>query len=236
MGCICSKSAEEEAQPVESLQKPLPVASVVHNKTPNQFVSIKKDESFTVTAPGKPKEGSFSRNNSHSSSSGASSRPKKSGMTQTAPMPQYMEESGPIMHNQSLRTSGPIMHTQSHKMSAQLAPAPSDKKSGPLVQPQTQGKRTEGHVRSATVGLSAGADNELTVEEVHDVDPSGDAIGFSGEHVIAGWPSWLTEVAGEAVHGWLPRRADSFEKLNKVEYLIFLLLSIFQLLHSEAIY
>lgn len=226
MGCICSKSAEEEAPAVESLPKAVPVVPVtVPNKTLNHFVSIEKDESSTTTAAPKQKEGSFSRNNSHSSSSRARSRPKENGTTQAPPMPQYMEDSdrkksGPIMHNQSLRTSG-LIHVQSQKKSGQLVPVASNKKSGPLVQPQTQGKRSGGHVRSATVGLSGGASNELIVEEVHDVDPSGNAIGFSGEHVIAGWPAWLTEVAGEAVHGWLPRRADSFEKLNKVEYLSF---------------
>ncbi|KAJ6776291.1 CELL DIVISION PROTEIN KINASE [Salix koriyanagi] len=36
-----------------------------------------------------------------------------------------------------------------------------------------------------------------------------------GEQVAAGWPSWLAAVAGEAIKGWLPRRADSFEKLDK---------------------
>ena len=30
------------------------------------------------------------------------------------------------------------------------------------------------------------------------------------------WPVWLTEVAGEAIRGWAPRRADSFQKLAKV--------------------
>ncbi|KAL0917675.1 hypothetical protein M5K25_012754 [Dendrobium thyrsiflorum] len=40
--------------------------------------------------------------------------------------------------------------------------------------------------------------------------------GFSGEHVAIGWPAWLINVAPEAVNGWLPRRADSFEKLNKI--------------------
>ena len=39
--------------------------------------------------------------------------------------------------------------------------------------------------------------------------------GFSGDHVIAGWPSWLTSVAGEVVNGWLSRRADTFERLDK---------------------
>lgn len=37
-----------------------------------------------------------------------------------------------------------------------------------------------------------------------------------GEQVAAGWPSWLSAVAGEAIDGWIPRRADTFEKLDKV--------------------
>ena len=37
-----------------------------------------------------------------------------------------------------------------------------------------------------------------------------------GEQVAAGWPAWLAAVAGEAIKGWVPRRADSFEKLDKV--------------------
>ncbi|KAL6205736.1 hypothetical protein ACLB2K_022989 [Fragaria x ananassa] len=37
-----------------------------------------------------------------------------------------------------------------------------------------------------------------------------------GEQVAAGWPSWLAGVAGEAIKGWIPRRADSFEKLDKI--------------------
>lgn len=40
-----------------------------------------------------------------------------------------------------------------------------------------------------------------------------------GEQVAAGWPAWLANVAGEAINGWLPRRADSFEKLDKVCFL-----------------
>ncbi|KAL2244118.1 UNVERIFIED_CONTAM: putative serine/threonine-protein kinase [Sesamum indicum] len=36
-----------------------------------------------------------------------------------------------------------------------------------------------------------------------------------GEQVAAGWPSWLSAVAGEAINGWTPRRADSFEKIDK---------------------
>lgn len=31
-----------------------------------------------------------------------------------------------------------------------------------------------------------------------------------------GWPSWLLAVAGDAIHGWTPRRANTFEKLAKI--------------------
>ncbi|XP_042021701.1 probable serine/threonine-protein kinase At1g54610 isoform X1 [Salvia splendens] len=37
-----------------------------------------------------------------------------------------------------------------------------------------------------------------------------------GEQVAAGWPSWLVAVAGEAILGWVPRKADTFEKLDKI--------------------
>ncbi|GAB4846426.1 hypothetical protein Ancab_025431 [Ancistrocladus abbreviatus] len=39
---------------------------------------------------------------------------------------------------------------------------------------------------------------------------------MEGEQVAAGWPNWLAAVAGEAIKGWVPRRADSFEKLDKI--------------------
>jgi cyclin-dependent kinase 12/13 len=31
-----------------------------------------------------------------------------------------------------------------------------------------------------------------------------------------GWPTWLVEVAGDAIKGWTPRRANTFEKLSKI--------------------
>ncbi|PPR90227.1 hypothetical protein GOBAR_AA30446 [Gossypium barbadense] len=39
---------------------------------------------------------------------------------------------------------------------------------------------------------------------------------IEGEHVAAGWPAWLSAVAGEAIHGWVPLRADSYQKLEKI--------------------
>ncbi|PIN22335.1 Cdc2-related protein kinase [Handroanthus impetiginosus] len=40
--------------------------------------------------------------------------------------------------------------------------------------------------------------------------------GMRGEQVAAGWPSWLSSVAAEAIKGWTPRSADSYEKLHKI--------------------
>lgn len=51
---------------------------------------------------------------------------------------------------------------------------------------------------------------------------------IQGEQVAAGWPSWLSAVAGEAINGWTPRRADTFEKIDKVN--CFLILPIFCIL------
>ncbi|MBA0699788.1 hypothetical protein Goari_001394 [Gossypium aridum] len=37
-----------------------------------------------------------------------------------------------------------------------------------------------------------------------------------GEQVAAGWPAWLSDACGEALNGWIPRRADTFEKIDKI--------------------
>ncbi|KAE8658291.1 putative serine/threonine-protein kinase [Hibiscus syriacus] len=39
---------------------------------------------------------------------------------------------------------------------------------------------------------------------------------MGGEHVAAEWPAWLSAVAGEAIHGWVPLKADSYQKLEKI--------------------
>lgn len=49
-------------------------------------------------------------------------------------------------------------------------------------------------------------------------------FGFShrsleAEQVAAGWPSWLSTAAGEAIYGWVPLRADAYEKLEKVPFI-----------------
>ncbi|KAG9158648.1 hypothetical protein Leryth_022002 [Lithospermum erythrorhizon] len=58
------------------------------------------------------------------------------------------------------------------------------------------------HTRSMTIDFASG--RILSVR------------GAKGEQSAAGWPSWLTAVAGEAIQGLLPRTAESFEKIEKV--------------------
>lgn len=49
-----------------------------------------------------------------------------------------------------------------------------------------------------------------------------------GEQVAAGWPSWLSAVAGEAINGWTPRRADAFEKIDKARgYYYYIVFTVF---------
>ena len=50
------------------------------------------------------------------------------------------------------------------------------------------------------------------------VDPRSIVNAAEGELIAAGWPSWLAGVAGESIKGWVPRRADTFEKLDKVSF------------------
>ena len=70
------------------------------------------------------------------------------------------------------------------------------------------------HQRRATMDLgSSGGHPEMTkiISIPH---------GSKGEQSAAGWPAWLSSVAGEAIKGWVPRRAELFEKLDKVSFLI----------------
>jgi hypothetical protein len=81
-------------------------------------------------------------------------------------------------------------------------------------------KRGGSHKRRATVA-DANSQEEIVGRTGINEDKGLDIVGgvptpFSGDHTAAGWPTWLSSVSAEAVRGWLPRRADSFEKFDKV--------------------
>uniref|UniRef100_A0ACD5ZES9 Uncharacterized protein n=1 Tax=Avena sativa TaxID=4498 RepID=A0ACD5ZES9_AVESA len=131
----------------------------------------------------------------------------------------------------------PVVHAVIRRSESTLKPRtqpvaapPAAEKKAPVVVIKSLNKSysTAGptHHRRATVDAAARNPVVASAEEddaaaaaaaaAADPDLLGVPQGFSGEHVIAGWPSWLTSVAGEVVHGWLPRRADTFERLDKI--------------------
>uniref|UniRef100_A0AA96NPG0 [RNA-polymerase]-subunit kinase n=1 Tax=Phyllostachys edulis TaxID=38705 RepID=A0AA96NPG0_PHYED len=104
-----------------------------------------------------------------------------------------------------------------------VAPAAEEKAAAPVVviasfnkSYSTAGAPTHHRRSTVDVGGRNPIDNADDAADPNLQVISGVPQGFSGEHVIAGWPSWLTSVAGEVVQGWLPRRADTFERLDKI--------------------
>ncbi|CAL1392181.1 unnamed protein product [Linum trigynum] len=62
---------------------------------------------------------------------------------------------------------------------------------------------------------SIGEIGEITFKsDVLQPQPSRRLVG--AEQIAAGWPSWLSSAAGEAINGWVPLQADAFEKLEKI--------------------
>ncbi|KAL6634567.1 hypothetical protein ACP70R_027238 [Stipagrostis hirtigluma subsp. patula] len=114
-----------------------------------------------------------------------------------------------------------IARTESNAK-AKAAPPPKEKAAPPVVvitslskSYSTAGAPTH-HRRTTTVDISNHHNAAAAAADHGTQVISSVPQGFSGEHVIAGWPSWLTSVAGEIVEGWLPRRADTFERLDKI--------------------
>lgn len=83
----------------------------------------------------------------------------------------------------------------------------------------------EGDKKAATVGRPAKASHQRRItldmeNSIRQRSPVSSIAsmpnGVKGEQLVAGWPSWLSSVAAEAIHGWVPLRAESYEKLDKV--------------------
>lgn len=68
-------------------------------------------------------------------------------------------------------------------------------------------------ISSGHNGIMGKYGNKLELGMPHEARPL-----LLDEHAKPGWPDWLINVAPEAVRGWFPRRQDSFEKLDKVNY------------------
>ncbi|WVZ02564.1 hypothetical protein V8G54_023370 [Vigna mungo] len=86
-----------------------------------------------------------------------------------------------------------------------------------------------GHVKGSLIEKKANGSGQLYVDHdgkkktekpevtvVDHIGPGRIPKAIEGEQVAAGWPAWLSSVAGEAIKGWIPRRANNFEKLDKI--------------------
>lgn len=131
----------------------------------------------------------------------------------------------PVVHAVITRSESSVKPRPKPHPQPQPAPVAAEKKTPVVViaslnkSCSTAGAALPTHHRRATVDAAAGRNpvHDAAQDAADDNSPYGDVPqGFSGEHVIAGWPTWLTSVAGEVVHGWLPRRADTFERLDKI--------------------
>ncbi|XP_043722528.1 probable serine/threonine-protein kinase At1g54610 isoform X1 [Telopea speciosissima] len=101
-----------------------------------------------------------------------------------------------------------LLRAPQRENSNSTPPIPTDKgeKNPLVVQPPPKGH----HQRRATLDISTGR-GQPPMSRIISMSNGG-----AGEHAATGWPSWLTAVAGEAIKGWAPRRADTFEKLDKI--------------------
>lgn len=68
----------------------------------------------------------------------------------------------------------------------------------------------------AEEGSVAGSGGEAAPKPVRERRRARSSLrGYLGLSV-SGWPTWLTDAVGDAIQGLAPRRADTYEKLDKV--------------------
>ncbi|KAA0067070.1 putative serine/threonine-protein kinase [Cucumis melo var. makuwa] len=129
-------------------------------------------------------------------------------------------------HGTSLRKEESVLHSdggQSDAMARLILNQPGEENAGSTTESDGAEKVTSiGKVGSAKPLRQERPTMEDGIKRVgvhnNNATPRiiGVVIGEKGALVIAGWPSWLTSVAGEAINGWVPRKADSFQKLDKI--------------------
>ncbi|CAH2055333.1 unnamed protein product, partial [Thlaspi arvense] len=105
----------------------------------------------------------------------------------------------PLRHR--LDTAVHRSHPQNHN-NRHVLPTPPSHRRVVNSSPKKHRKNDDDAPRSRTTGVSL---------------RSGLSHGnVEAEQVAAGWPSWLSSAAPEAVHGWVPLRAEDFEKREKI--------------------
>ncbi|KAL9244194.1 hypothetical protein vseg_017996 [Gypsophila vaccaria] len=203
MGCICSKSSNTNENVDQSRnEKDMSKSNVVV-----QLIAPTKREDVNGYSDGSMRGSSIPPSRVHSgathsgSLSGSSRVPSKTSS--------QVHNSGSLVangHSGSLVANG---HSGSlvgkNKMDDHQGG-----NNGRTIIVERPSSLSGSHHRRATVDLGANG-SQKPMSRVNSISQ-----GPYGDQVAAGWPSWLSSVAGEAIQGWLPRRADSFEKLEKI--------------------
>lgn len=141
------------------------------------------------------------------------------------------EEEGAVITNAERSSSLRLIpKTQNNKTSIPAQPGEAENKGSATT--EATGHHRRRRSRANGTGFDARVGNRIDDEDVKNgklnsnpnLSLRGDVPnGVEAEQVSAGWPRWLTDVAGEAVRGWVPRKAESFEKLDKVYLLTYIL-------------
>lgn len=89
-----------------------------------------------------------------------------------------------------------------------ISSSSSRRRGGSSLRKEEEGSRGESGGESGKLSLKSASSVSVRLGNLHKY--------IEGEQVAAGWPAWLSAVAGEAIQGWVPLKADSFEKLEKI--------------------
>ncbi|CAN0896829.1 Probable serine/threonine-protein kinase At1g09600 [Linum grandiflorum] len=73
-------------------------------------------------------------------------------------------------------------------------------------------------VSAPAAGVTTNSRSERRAEITDFSDPAWGRVpkSLEAEQVAAGWPAWFVSVAGESIKGWVPRKANTFEKLDRI--------------------
>lgn len=112
---------------------------------------------------------------------------------------------------QQLRSMGCVLGTRASSSAARDKPEAADRQ-------QRSVEHTFSSVRKAAASSckeASAASAALVKERLGGVRAgyNNPQIGLKDKQ---GWPIWLSEVAGDVIKNWTPRRANTFEKLDKV--------------------
>ncbi|MCO5579137.1 hypothetical protein L7F22_032989 [Adiantum nelumboides] len=137
----------------------------------------------------------------------------------------------PIFHDTAQHDSNSLEVSNAGK----IAPYKLSESTSTIKEPQVIGKEINGpklvedkeaiaQVVSASGSLSRSngpsktvpANDSYMLHAHRKMRPGNVPKNLEGEQVAAGWPPWLASIAGDVLVGWIPRRADAFEKLSKV--------------------